>query len=232
MVKQRSRRGDFTIPAPSGSDGRGDRGTHWALVVKDVARERANRAVFWATALVVTFAYSVLLPFDYTQRLSFANWHYLDAYLVVWSVLLGLAMGVVVTVQVHAMRRVVAARASNGAAGGLAFVVSLLTSCLCCTPFIPTFLAFVGMSGVGLYTTTGALQHFFAVHETEFLSTSLALLAATGWWGLRKIGHAACVSGESCDMGAAVTDVGGAANREHAHTARDAASFADDGAQR
>jgi len=206
-------------PVPSSTP----RSASWTVVLRDVARERFSQVVFLATALVVAFAYTVLLPFGYTQRLSFANWHYLDAYLVAWSVVLGLAMGLVVMVQVYAMRQVAAARASSCAVGGLAFVVSLLTSMLCCTPFIATFLAFVGVSGVGLYTTTGVLQHFFAVHETEFLSASLALLAATGWWGLRKVGRAACLSRESCEAVDTPADAGGAINESHAaadpHTA-------------
>ncbi len=155
---------------------------------------------FVMVAGAVSLLYTILLPFAYTQRFELANWGYLDAYLVAWSVVLGLSMGFVVMVQVYAMRRVAAARASSGAAGGLAFVVSLLTSFLCCTPIVPTFLAFVGVSGVGLYSTTGVLQHFFATHETEFLSASLLLLVATGWWGLRKVASASCLSDDSCDI--------------------------------
>jgi hypothetical protein len=207
-IKQHTPLGDPRHLAASGRDGRNGAGMYWTVVAKDVAAGHANRVVFLVAALVVGFAYSVLLPFAYTQRLSLENWQYLDVYLVAWSVVLGLAMGLVVMVQVHAMRRMAAARASNGAAGGLAFVVSLATSMLCCTPFIATFLAFIGVSGAGLYTTTGVLQHFFAVHETEFLSASLALLAATGWWGLRKIGRAACLSGDGCEAGNPLSDAG------------------------
>ena len=166
----------------------------------EVLGSPGRRLGFVLVAAGVGLLYTILLPFDYTQRFELANWGYLDAYLVAWSILLGLAMGLVVIVQVYAMRRVAATRASAGAAGGLAFVVSLLTSCLCCTPVVPTFLAFVGVSGVGLYSATGVLQHFFAVHQTEFFASSLALLAATAWWGLRKVGRAACLSGEGCGV--------------------------------
>ena len=166
----------------------------------EVLGSPGRRLGFVLVAAGVGLLYTILLPFDYTQRFELANWGYLDAYLVAWSILLGLAMGLVVIVQVYAMRRVAATRASAGATGGLAFVVSMLTSCLCCTPVVPTFLAFVGVSGVGLYSATGVLQHFFAVHQTEFFASSLALLAATAWWGLRKVGRAACLSGEGCGV--------------------------------
>ena len=153
---------------------------------------------FLAAAGVVTFAYTLLLPFDYTQRFELANWDYLDARLLAWAIVLGLFMGLVVSVQVYAMRKVVAARTASGAVGGVAFVVSLLPSFLCCTPIIPSVLAFVGVSGVGLYTTTGTLQHFFAVHQNELLAASLSLLALMVWWGLRRVARAACLSDDGC----------------------------------
>jgi hypothetical protein len=177
-----------------------------------VARMRAPRALaevlgtpgrivtFLVTAGLVAFFYTLLLPFDYTQRFELANWNYLNAYLLVWAIVLGLAMGLVLSVQVYAMRRIAAARAATGAAGGVAFVASLLPSFLCCTPIIPSILAFVGVSGVGLYTTTGTLQHFFAVHQTEFLSASLVLLALMCWWGLRKVARSQCFTEDGCDV--------------------------------
>ena len=173
------------------------RGTLRAGVV-EVLGTRGRLAGFAVIAGAVTLLYTILLPFDYTQRFELANWNYLDAYLLAWAIVLGLGMGFVVSVQVYAMRRIAAARVASGAAGGLAFVGSLLPSFLCCTPIIPTLLAFVGVSWVGLYGTTGTLQHFFAVHQTEFLSASLALLAGTAWWGLHKVARAACMSEEGC----------------------------------
>ena len=173
------------------------RGTLRAGVV-GVLGTRGRLASFAVIAGAVTLLYTILLPFDYTQRFELANWNYLDAYLLAWAIVLGLGMGFVVSVQVYAMRRIAAARVASGAVGGLAFVGSLLPSFLCCTPIIPSLLAFVGVSGVGLYGTTGTLQHFFAVHQTEFLSASLVLLLVTSWWGLHKVARAACMSEEGC----------------------------------
>ena len=163
---------------------------------------------FLVASSVVAFFYTLLLPFDYTQRFELTNWDYLDAYLLTWAIVLGLAMGLVLSVQVYAMRRIAAARAASGAVGGVAFVVSLLPSFLCCTPIVPSILAFVGVSGVGLYTTTGTLQHFFAVHQTEFLVASLMLLALMCWWGLRKVARSQCLTEDGCAV--EVTSDGGA----------------------
>jgi hypothetical protein len=171
--------------------------------LREVLGTPGRIAGLFVVAAVVAFFYTLLLPFDYTQRFELANWDYLDAYLLTWAIVLGFAMGLVVSIQVHAMRRIAAARAASGAAGGVAFVASLLPSFLCCTPIVPSVLAFVGVSGVGLYTTTGTLQHFFAVHQTEFFAVSLALLVLMTWWGLRKVTRASCLSEEGCELEAA-----------------------------
>jgi len=162
-----------------------------------------GRAVgFVAVSAAVGLLYSILLPFNYTQRFELANWHYLDGSLLAWAVALGVGMGLVVSVQAYSMRRVAEARSAAGTAGGLAFLASVAPSFLCCTPIIPSLLAFVGVSGVSLYSTTGTLQHFFAIHQSELLAASLALLALTGWWSLRKLARADCLSSQGCAVDA------------------------------
>lgn len=171
----------------------------WLALLGAVARDRINRAAFVATGLVVALLYSLLLPFDYTQRFSFANWQYLDARLIAWSIVLGIGMAAVVVLQIHTVRRVAAARTRVGAVGGLAFVGSILPSLLCCTPVVPTVLAFVGFSTVSVYGTTGTLQHFFATHQTQFFVGSLALMALSTWWSVHRIAKATCLP-DGCDI--------------------------------
>jgi hypothetical protein len=153
---------------------------------------------FLAVAGAVAFAYSVVLPFGYTQRLSLSNWEYLNGGMLAWSVVIGLLMAFVVSVQLQAMRKVVVARSMGSAAGVLAVLASLLPSFLCCTPIIPSILAFVGVSGVGLYATSGTLEHLFAVHQDLFLAASAGLLALMSWWGLRQLAQSPCCR-DRCD---------------------------------
>ena len=162
-----------------------------------VLASRGRLAGFVVTAAVVSLAYTILLPFDITQRFSLANWHYLTASLIAWSVALGLGMAYVLVVQVHAIRQI-AARGSSVTVGGVAFLGSLLPSLLCCSPVLPTLLAFVGLSTAQVYGTAGAWQYFFAVHQTAFLAGSLVVLAVTAWWGLRRIARSTCATDQGC----------------------------------
>jgi hypothetical protein len=192
---------------------------------------------FLVATAAVAFVYTILLPFEYTQRVQFANWDYLNASLLTWAIAFGVAMGLVLSVQVYSMRKIVAARAASSAVGGVAFVGSLLPSFLCCTPIVPSILAFAGFSGVGLYTTTGSLQHFFATHQAEFLSGSLVLLVVVCWRGLRKVARASCLAEKTCaDPLVSVSEVtacGRGVSREgrHVQSGTDA-SLASGGAER
>lgn len=168
---------------------------------REVLASPGRRLAVVVLAALIALGYTLLLPFDFTQRLELANWDFLTVSQAVWSVVLGAGMGLVLVVQGYAMRRVARAKAATGAAGGVAFVLSLLPSFLCCTPFIPTLLAFVGLSGVSLYSTTGAVQHVFAAYQGEFLAGSLLLLLGTAWWGLHKVATASCLGEEGCETG-------------------------------
>lgn len=170
-------------------------------VAVDVVRSWPRRITFLALAAAVTVGYTLLLPFEFTQRFGLRNWQFLTTRQLLWSIVLGLGMGFVLTLQVYAMRRIAAAR--SGTLTGVALVGSLLPSFLCCTPVIPTLLAFIGLSTVSVYGTTGTLQHFFAVHQTDFFIASLVLLAGSAWWGLSRVARSSCWSDDGCVVGAA-----------------------------
>ena len=173
-------------------------------VVARILSSPSNQILFVLLAVVIGTLYTILLPFEFTQRFSFANWNYLDPYLAFWSIVLGIGMSLVLVLEIYAMRRIRSRQA--GSLSGLAFIGSILPSFLCCTPIIPTLLAFIGLSTVSIYGTTGALQHFFAVNQTAFLSGSALLLALSGWWSVRTIARADCLNEQRCDVGTSSND--------------------------
>lgn len=170
--------------------------------LRSVVTDRANMLLFTVLAAAVTAAYSLTLPFAFTQRLSLRNWQFLTPRLLGFAVALGVGMAFLLTVQVHAFRRAAAARRATGdkALSGFALVVSLLPTFLCCTPAIPTVLATFGLSAISVYSTTRSLQQFFEVHQTAFIAASLTLLALTAWWSLRRVARAACLSDTGCEL--------------------------------
>lgn len=174
------------------------RPTSTRAVLAAVAARGGYRVTFIVLAAGITFAYTLLLPFAYTQRFSLANWGWLNGEMLGFSFALGIGLAAVLTLQAYAMRQAAARRAGGAAAGILGFAASLAPSLLCCTPVLPTLLATSGLSGVTLLTTTGTLQYFFAVHETAFLGGSLALVAVTGWWSARRIARAPCHAPGGC----------------------------------
>lgn len=161
-----------------------------------------NLVIFAVLSAAITAAYSITLPFAFTQRLSLRNWQFLTPRLLGFAIALGIGMAFLLMVQVYAFRRAAAARRATGdkALSGFALVMSLLPTFLCCTPVIPTVLATFGLSAISVYSTTRSLQRFFEIHQTAFIAASLALLALTAWWSLRGVARATCFSETGCEL--------------------------------
>ena len=180
----------------------------WRAVIREVAGDRVDRIVFAAVAAVAGFGYSVLLPFDYTQRVSFVNWQYFGPRYAAFTVAFALGLAWVVTLQAHAMRRIArnatAGRPRRGGpAGVLAAVVSLLPSLLCCSPVVPTLVGLIGLPAATRLQATGTITYFFATRQDWLLGGALALLAASDLWSVRKLARAACLAGDGCEVPAA-----------------------------
>ena len=173
--------------------------------LSQIASDRTNQIVFAVTVFSVAVGYSVLLPFDYTQRVSFANWHYLDAGLFAFALAFALAIGFVFTLQVHAMRSVIRQRAS--ALTGFAALAGLLPSFLCCSPIVPTLVGLFGASTATTYQATGTVQYFFATRQSLILSTSLVLVLLAGLWSFRRVVRSSCLSSVSCVTTRVETDL-------------------------
>jgi len=164
--------------------------------VAEVAGILRYRLLFLLVAAFVTGAYTVLLPFSFTQRLSLENWHYLTPELAAFSIAFGLLIALTLTVQVYAMSRVMQVNGQALTVG--AVIASLLPNMLCCTPIVPTLLAVFGFSTVSIYGLSGRIQSFFALNDTYILLASLILLAGSAIWSVRRVSTAACLRHEEC----------------------------------
>lgn len=176
-------------------------------VAAEVAGDRVDQLTFLAVFAAVGFGYSILLPFDYTQRISFTNWDYLNTRYLFFTVAFALGMAWVLTLQVHAIRRIARDTSTStgpaAPAGVFAAFVSLLPSLLCCSPVVPTAVSLLGLSAATRLRTTGRIQYFFATRQDWLLLGALALLAASGLWSTRKLARARCLAEGSCPAPAA-----------------------------
>ncbi len=164
--------------------------------IPEVVGAPRYRVLFLVIAALVAFLYSILLPFPFTQRLSLANWHYLNPELTGFSLAFGLLIGWIVTLQVYAVSRLAQEHGQTLTLG--AVLGSLLPSMLCCTPVVPTVLALFGLSTVSIYGLSGRIQSFFALNERYILLASLVLLAGSALWSLRQLRTAACMTEGDC----------------------------------
>lgn len=163
-----------------------------------VPTTRGTRLAWALLAAALTVSYTLVLTFADTQRLSFANWAYLTWPQGLLAAGYGIGLSWLLILQVGATRRV---RRRSSAGVGLAGAVGgVLPSFLCCTPLIPTLLGAFGVSGIGLITTTGTAQGFFAGNEVWFQLAGLALLAVSLVWSAGKLARARCAIA-SCDLG-------------------------------
>lgn len=174
----------------------------WLAVTGEIAADPVSRVVFGVVTLITGVAYSVLLPFDFTLQISFANWQYFGPRYAAFTVGLSLGLAWIVTLQVYAMRRIAKNRAGRprrgGLAGALAAVISLAPSFLCCSPIVPTVVGLLGLPVATQLSTTGNVAYFFASNQNWLLAGALLLMTASGAWSLRKLVRAECLAGV-CD---------------------------------
>jgi len=171
---------------------------------KQVLASRLNLAVFAIAAALFALLYTLLLPYAYTQRISFANWSYLGARYLLFSLAFGVGIGWLVALQLHATRLALAGREveTGASAGGflamVGGVVAVLPSLLCCSPIVPTLVGLIGLSAATKAETSGRIQHFFATQENLLLAGGLVLLAVCSLWSLRKVARSSCADGGCC----------------------------------
>jgi hypothetical protein len=165
-------------------------------VLGQVLGRSRYRLLFVIVASLVTMLYSLLLPFQYTQRFALANWRYLNTELLAFSVAFGVLLGITITIQVYAIQQAAARQGSGFTV--VALIASIVPSLLCCTPLVPTLLALIGLSTMSIYGTSGLIQSFVARYELAFLLGSVGLLLLSVGWSLRLVSTARCVREGGC----------------------------------
>ncbi len=130
-------------------------------------------------ALIIFFPalalYLFLLPSAFTGgSIGLVSLRYLNAELVVFSLLLAALLSVSLALNIYAFRS--STRRKGGAFTIGALASSLLPSTLCCTPMVPTVLAFLGATTPQIFGFSGKVQGFIASYETGFLILASFLL--------------------------------------------------------
>lgn len=183
-----------------GPDGTDDRRRRIGIldVVLLVARDRFSRVLFSVIAIIALALYTLLLPAGHTMQVAFANWTQLTTKDVTFSLLLGLSMAAVVTVQVFAFRlAAVQHRAAAGKATSNVFgLAASIAPGLCCTAVLPAVLGIVGVGAAGSASVATAVAPYADVIRIA----SLILVLAIGWSSLRRLAIAS--GGKIGDRGA------------------------------
>jgi len=177
----------------------------WATLAQ-IARTPSYQLLFVVAAVLAGVVYSLLLPFEYTQRLSFANWDYLDPLLGVFSAAYGISFGAVVSLQVYALHRLTRRARGRGATTTLGVLASLASCLACCSPLVPSLLAAFGVSGMSLLTASAPIEHFVGTEQNALLGGGLLVLVLTGVWSARRVTRTSCLAEASCCPAAAVED--------------------------
>src|SRR5258708_3760161 len=112
----------------------------------------------------------IISPSNSSGRVSLANWQSFGPRYAAFTVAFALGLAWVVTLQVHAMRRIArntraGRQRRGGPAGAVAAVVSLLPSLLCCSPAVPTLVGLVGLPAAAPLQTPGTITYFFATKQ-------------------------------------------------------------------
>ncbi len=165
----------------------------------EAAQNRSCRVLFIVVSMAVTFTYSLLLPFKYTQHIAFGNWNYLDIRLLAFSIAYGLAFATVITLQVYTFSKFTRVGRKSGATTTLSTAASLLSCLACCSPLIPSVLGILGLSGIALLTTSIPIERFLAKNQNILLSGGLVLLIFSAVWSAKRVALASCtlVTGRS-----------------------------------
>ena len=140
--------------------------------------------------------YAFALPATYTGgTIGLVSLRYLNLELVLISLAMAAALSVALTLNAYAYRVAADRRSCSVTAGAL--VSSILPASVCCTPVVPTLLAFLGASTPQIFAFAGQVQGFFATWEMLILALALALMVFAIHLAAKSISPACAPPAES-----------------------------------
>ena len=131
-------------------------------------------------------AYLMTLASEYTGGvIGPASLKYLDAKMVVFSIIMALLVALLLPVMFYLMRQGFGTTKSS-ATGGVA--IGVLTPLLCCSPLLPLILGFVATFFPALVEMIGwGLQKFIVTHSIELYSVASVLLLVALYQNARRV---------------------------------------------
>jgi hypothetical protein len=137
-----------------------------------------NYIVLFGVAVFVGFLFLLLITSKYSQRISLSNMTYVSLGDVVFALIIGLAIGTTVVVEIASISKVVKSTKTSGLSF-FALIVAVVPSLVCCSPLLASIFGLLGVSSImGLSATK--FQYFAARYsvEIQLFAALIAVIAA------------------------------------------------------
>lgn len=151
--------------------------------------------IILVVGIIIAFLYLLLINSKYTQQISLQNFNYVNLLEIFIAVVLGLSIGLTVSIQVASIR--ILAKSSH--LTNLPFfsmIAAILPSLACCSPLLGTLFATLGLGSLfGLSSTR--IQYLSGRYSViiSLVATGVAVVSAL--YALKKFKSSTC---ESCTV--------------------------------
>ena len=146
-----------------------------------------DRRYFFLLALlssIFTAIYLVLLPSLPNGTINPMFIEFITPIQIIFSFLFGVMIGLMITLGIYAAKLKIRSPKGGPVAGVL---ISALVNALCCTPIVPSILAFLGASTPILFAYSPHIQAFFEQNYTDFYILSLLIFLVSFHYTAKNI---------------------------------------------
>lgn len=128
---------------------------------------------FALLSVAITLLYVVLLPSLPNGAINLQVVRYITPLQVVFAVIFGVMLSLIITLNVYAFR----INSPGAKATTVGSILSSLVNGLCCTPLIPSIIAFFGASSEVVFRYSPPIEAFFEFYYPYFYLLSAVILA-------------------------------------------------------